>query len=115
MQIIAFKLNHEVYAGDLPILTGIVLNYWYFHGKLEDDIGYDKGLIINSDYIKHFGYWEEFVNEGIYDVEVIGINKPCIGYFWQANNRTRGLVCYKDDQKAINHIKEKFNSKSYYI
>lgn len=90
-------------------------NWWYFHGKLQDDIGYDKGLIMNikpNQLDRRNGY-RDINLEGEYEVEIIGIEKPCIGFFWIDNSLKfgRGLVCYKDDIEAIKYAKNKMKER----
>lgn len=105
-----------------------VSNWWYLHGDLESEIGYDKGVFCNLEdfnlLIKncYFNGNKEYfdvvcLEDGIYDVEVIGIDKPCIGYFWinETNNgipECRGLVCFKDDKEACEYTEQKYNEKS---
>ena len=77
-------------------------NWWYFHGKLETILGYDKGImykcnsfkevpIVDSAYFRN-GIWhaecetlklrkEAYLN-GEFPVEVDTISKPCVGFFW---------------------------------
>lgn len=108
----------------------IVSNWWYLHGKLEDEIGYDKGVFCNLEdfnlYIKncYFNGNKEYfdvvcLEDGIYDVEVIGIDKPCVGYFWITDKEhipaCRGLVCFKDDKEACEYAEQKYNEKSQYL
>lgn len=67
---------------------------WSFTGHLLEDLG-KNGVIINN----------EDVADGIYQVEVHGVETPCLGYFWSEspkNNRVikHGLVCYINDGDA---------------
>ena len=117
-------------------------SWWYLHGELQDIVGFDKAITTNC---KTAGYSKETINwtsiEGsevksvrknkplihpvmhinaIIPVEVEGIYKPCIGYFWTGGERLvswkgkqylvwqqRGLVCLKDDEKACEYALEK--------
>lgn len=105
-----------------------ISNWWYLHGELEEAVGYDKGAFLNleEDMIEikncYFNgnkrcFDVVYLKEGIYDVEVIGFDKPCVGYFWISNfNRIpecRGLVCFKDDKKAIEYAEKKYSEKSW--
>lgn len=106
-------------------------NFWYLHGQLEADVGFDLALFTSNnkellyDYftikednkiIKRKGFY--YLPEGIYDVKVIGFNKPCKGYFWtqffnsHETHFQRGLVVYADDKEANNYAYERFQEKS---
>lgn len=100
----------------------IISSWWYLHGKLEDEVGFDKAEFCNlGDFetITEQQYYNGnkktfdvvFLKEGIYDVEVIGFDKPCVGYFWidksEGRGNLRGLVCFKDDINAIEYAKKK--------
>lgn len=127
--------------------------WWYIHGKLEEALHYDKASIINAkecqDFIKmvpefnemkkNKGIWTGTVNsfnfipylyiDGVIECEVIGINEPCIGYFWITNEYPmiltskskeiykgtywdqRGLVCLKSDEEGCNFALKKYNEK----
>lgn len=96
----------------------ILFNFFYFHGKLADDIGYDKCEIMNIEDldIQVHEKYEDIsiitIPDGIYDVEVEGIDHPCIGYFWNVYNFQRGLICYKTDFEACKDATDKFNKKT---
>lgn len=82
-------------------------SWWYLHGKLESDCGYDKAVIINYTEVptKTTIDFEEIDGnrvikvrtvepvqmnhmDGIYPVKVRDIDYPCTGYFWVSNKRT---------------------------
>lgn len=83
-------------------------SWWYIDGKLEDLLGYDKGVIINmSEFPQYQGdtlswtkivgdetYVDKFISKkeikftGIIEVEVLGVSEECIGYFWVTDERT---------------------------
>lgn len=111
--------------------TKRVSNWWYLHGKLESDIGYDKGIMLDNDLLecleftdkdisKSYQMW--YLKDGVYDVEIIQINKPCKGYFWTTFEKfsnidgivphTHGLVCYSDDKEANKYAYKKYVEKS---
>lgn len=105
----------------------IISDWWYLHGELETTIGYDKAKIINIKelptitkncyYNGNDKYFDVVcLKDGIYDVEVHGISKPCIGYFWITEMedipKLRGLVCFKDDKEAVEYAKKKYEEKS---
>lgn len=82
-------------------------NWFYLHGKLEDNCGYDRAIIINYNEIetKETINWETISGDkvtkcispypvktnylnGIYKVEIKDIEYPCTGYFWTTNEHT---------------------------
>lgn len=82
-------------------------DWWYFHGELQNHIGYDKGLILET---------PGGDLEGEYFVTVIGLDKPCLGYFWiDSENRQRGLVCYEDDGDGLEYAKEVYKKRSTWL
>ena len=124
-------------------------SWWYLHGKLEDIVGFDKATCINC---REIGvsfptiHWSEIrggeVTEiyedqpehnvmrftGVIDVEVVGLDEPCVGYFWTTEERIvrykdklypmweqRGLVCLKSDDEAIKYASEQFSKKSIFL
>ena len=98
---------------------GIILfNSFYLHGELEEDLGYDICEIMNfGDLdVQYHKVTEDTtivtIPDGIYDVEVIGIDKPCVGYFWNDSDNQRGLICYKTDFEACEYAMEKFNERA---
>lgn len=100
-----FDSEYERYI-KLPFQSG-----WYFHGKLQDDLGYDLGFIRNLDLYN----WKKI--SGKYLCKVYGISKPCIGYFWHSQQgsgitRLSGLVCYEDDYESLEYLKEVYREKS---
>lgn len=83
-------------------------DWWYFHGDLERDLGYDKGSITNIT--------PPIVLDGEYEVKVKGIERPCVGYFWMDTmKRLRGYVCYRDDIEAVGDAKKKYEEKPWMI
>ena len=82
-------------------------SWWYLHGNLQDEVGYDKAITTNC---KSAGYsretidWSEisgnivkkvrqdrtrpvmYVN-GEIPVKVEGFDKPCTGFFWTEEER----------------------------
>lgn len=105
----------------------IYSSFWYLHGELEELVGYDKATILNMEEIPHItkncyfnGDKEYFdvvcVKDGIYDVEILGIDKPCVAYFWITDMdyipNQRGLVCFKDNKEACEYALKKYNEKS---
>lgn len=108
----------------------IVSSWWYLHGDLQSAVGFDKGMFLNLGDFKTFekkcyinGNEEYFdvicLEEGIYDVEIIGFDKPCVGYFWITDKddipMTRGLVCFKDDLDSVKDAETKFNKKQRWL
>lgn len=140
LKIAAIKVNGTIYKyeGDIYELMDdltekcysdtdyITSDWWYLHGELEKEVGYDTGIFLNLESFEtiiekcYFNGNKEYFNvvylkDGIYDVEVLNIDKPCIGYFWIADDnvpKLRGLVAFKDDKEAIDYITKKYNEKS---
>lgn len=130
---------------DIPVEELDWNNYWYLHGELESFVQYDKAYVTNC---LSGGFSKETINysciiddevqslaenmpkhamcfDGIADVKIEGIDKPCIGYFWTDNYRTvayqgesyqtwrqRGLVCFIDDKEGCEYAKKKMKEKS---
>ena len=112
-----------------------VSSWWYLHGKLQDLVGYDKAIIVEfSPMLLHKTYIDKDINkeytkkylpDGIYEVEILDIDKPCVGYFWTEFEEfdnivgevptMRGLVVFKDDVKAVNYAKEMYIKKSTFL
>lgn len=113
-------------------------SWWYIHGQLEKDLGYDKGCLINClslNVSKETVNWitikdgkcnpRKYYNmyfNGIIDIKVEGIDKPCVGYFWTENTtsydkgsfqrwKQRGLICYKDDIEGREYALDKYLNK----
>ena len=112
--------------------TKRISNWWYLHGKLEEDVGYDKALMLDNDQLKSLKYTDKdnskeyeiyYLPDGIYDVMVD--DKPCNGYFWTIFSACKnidgivpnmhGLVCYKDDEKSNKYAYRKYNERTEYI
>ena len=106
-------------------------NWWYLHGELEDLVGFDKGIIVDAPNLKHKVFIDKDINKqytlhyletGIYDVEIVGIDKLCKAYFWTSFEEfsnidgivpcMRGLVVFKDDKKANNYAYKKYCERS---
>lgn len=124
-------------------------SWWYLHGQLEQDVNFDKATTVNC---KSAGYSKETVNwreilginvtvvdprkENIYKmhvngevpVEIEGMSKPCIGFFWTTEREDivwdgkkyphweqRGLVCYADDTEGCDYAREKMDERSSFI
>lgn len=100
----------------------IQANNWFFDGELETMLKYDKGVILNyGDFnliVKRcwFNGNNRFfkvvsIPTGVYEVEVVGINEPCIGYFYVEDltiPELLGYVVLKRDTEAVNRAKEAF-------
>lgn len=97
-------------------------SFVYFHGNLDDDLGYDIVLIEVDDL-------NTITKDGIYDVNVIKTNGDTVEaklYFWIAEKLAniatgetmkfnRGLIVYADDTEAIEYAKNKFESKCQWL
>lgn len=82
-------------------------SWWYLHGQLQSDVGFDKAVVINcmsGGFAKETIHFEEIRGnqvvsvfderpwfnmhfEGEVDVEIEGIDKPCKGFFWIAGEK----------------------------
>ena len=114
-------------------------SWWYLHGELQDEVGYDKAITTNCNsagYSKETIDWSSirgnvvtevfkdrtrpvmYVN-GEISVEVEGFDRPCIGFFWTADEhnitwngkeyphwKQRGLVCFADDEEACKYARK---------
>lgn len=128
--IAAYDVRGDWYYENTPNTNKVYSNWWYLHGDLQEDIGYDKAIIIDApeplsaDFIDKDNsktYAKYYLKDGIYDVKVLGIDKPCIGYFWTTLEEfgniigkvphMKGLVLYKDDPEN-KYALEKYNKKS---
>lgn len=123
-------IKQEQRIGDKNHISG----WWYLHGKLERKVRYDKGQIISKNNLlfKEILYKDDnthrkiyYLEDGIYDVKVIGIKHPCVGYFWTTFKKfdniegivpqMHGLVCYKNDLEAVKYAEKKYNERSEWL
>lgn len=97
----------------------------YAHGKLENLLGYDRLQVIvpedifSIDYIKfypnaNFGRKQFYFNlsplmflEGIYECNVLGVNKPCVGYFWTIEKEELNLTVYGNINLTVSKWRQK--------
>ena len=134
---------------DIPVNERDNNSWWYLHGELQSFVHYDKATVTNCE---SGGFGVETINprkldgdqveeideenptcymihlDGIVEVEVEGIDKPCIGFFWTTKSRCyekiywkdepyewweqRGLVCFKDDTEACKYAFQKYREKA---
>ena len=111
-----------------------ISDWWYLHGKLESKIGYDKAQIVSIKGLrfKEILYKDDntnrkiyYLENGIYDVKVLGVKKPCVGYFWTIFKKfdniegevptMHGLVCYKSDEEAVKDAERKYHKRSEWL
>lgn len=134
---------------DIPVNERDNNSWWYLHGQLESLVHYDKGTVTNC---QSGGFGKETINyswisgdkvkeihedsllinkmcfDGIVDVEIEGIDKECIGYFWTNDYKTvyyndvayeiwdqRGLVCLKTDFDGCEYAYTKYLEKSSFL
>ncbi len=123
----AHRISHEEFMSDSRMARG-----WYFHGQLECDLGYDLGVITNKDELPVQGlrihYSDgtskiaQYIPDGIYPVQVHGVETPCIGYFWPLvyesksipslnSVELRGLICYVNDDEANAYARQQYAQK----
>lgn len=106
---------------------------WYLHGQLENDVQYDLAdfytvpdeltrvvphfTCIQNNQVTYTGKMIKVPHiNGVYRVNVLGIDKPCVGIFWTPvygeyeyngmpweHYRQSGLICYESDWEAIAH------------
>lgn len=112
----ASRLQNQEYKTHKIIASG-----WEFIGHLLEDLGNNTGFIANKEElplidvnVRYAGlrHWiHQHLPDGIYPVKVVGVETPCIGYFWaevcinpQFPRRNRvtqhGMVCYINDGDA---------------
>lgn len=111
--------------------TKRVSNWWYLHGKLQDNVGFDKGIMLDNEQLKCLVYTDKdiskvykewYLEDGIYDIQIVQIDEPCKGYFWTEFRKfgniegvvpiMHGLVCYADDKEANEYAYKKYYEKS---
>lgn len=100
---------------------------WYLHGKVEDVFHYDVCTIYDAPKEVTIPYKSEktICFDGICEVEVHGVDKRCIGYFWTVLDRDkespsgpiiqRGLVCLEDDMEARHDALAKMKKHAIFI
>ena len=139
------KIESTTKYEDVPEKERDNNSWWYLHGELEAEAGYDKATAINCYSLgisKETLHWssirgrhvEEVFDEepyfrmyfnGTISVEVEGIDKKCIGYFWTTDEHDiiyngrfypywcqRGLVCCVDDVEARAYAEKEMNERS---
>jgi hypothetical protein len=90
---------------------------WYLDGELEALVGYDQGLITNIEEFPEFidvsikPFIKTKIN-GIFNVEVYGIDESCIGYFWTTIEGQRGLVELVSDEEGVKYATSRYTRKS---
>ena len=135
---------------DIPLNERDNSSWWYLHGELEDFVGFDKATVTNclsGGFAKQSIRYEKIVGgvvesvynndespfyrmyfNGVVDVEIEGINQPCIGYFYTDKERKvtykgktydlwkqRGLVCFKSDAEACFYAIKKMKEKCSFL
>lgn len=148
LKIVAYKCTGghigNVNPNDVPNKEKDNNNWWYLHGELKNEIGFDKGVMINcysEGLSKKTVRWGEIRGgvctkysegdryalhaNGVYEVEVIGINRPCKAFLWTTSEydvkydkgtfpywMQRGLVCFADDIESCRYAISKMKEKS---
>ena len=89
-----------------------MLNGVYFHGKLEDSLGYDLVNILEND-LQEFVAGEEEGFEGV-EVSVDGYPGKVLLYAWEPSDIVfhRGLLVDAGDAEAISYAKMRFDQRS---
>lgn len=97
---------------------------WYLHGELEDKVGFDiASMLVNPsdprfvmDYVEPLNKDYYYLKDGIYSVAVIGIDEPCIGYFWEGPlYHQNGLICLASDKQANDDARAKYEQKAQHL
>lgn len=151
LKITAYKADGTLFRSkmesedDVPEFEMCHNSWWYLHGKLESFVGYDKGITTNclsAGYSKFTIDWSEIQGnevvdvlqdrerpvmhvDGIIPVEIEGVMKPCLGYFWTTDERTitwkgraypywqqRGIVCLADDREGCKYAQKKYDERA---
>jgi hypothetical protein len=127
---------------EVPYLETDKSSWWYLHGELQEIIGFDKALVTN---VKSGGFskdtidWTAIDNRsqvtsvrsgilepvmhvtGVVPVEIEGIPRKCLGYFWIDDTRDifwegqkypywkqRGVVVLKDNKNDMEYAEKLF-------
>lgn len=142
------KVSNPKTRKDIPLEERDNNSWWYLHGELENYVGFDKATVTNcksggfarktinatiiaGDIVERVvneePYYEMYFN-GVVDVEIEGIERPCKGFFYTANERQctykgvaypvwrqRGLVCFADDKEACEYAMNCFKTKEAHL
>lgn len=114
---------------NLDLLSGIPQDIqessgWYLHGKLEEYLGYDLGSIYNLEELSEdlletvvttvlssgadkVKYVKRSHFNGIYPVEVLGVESPCIGYFWTTDEQDKTVTDLDGTPKSFKIWKQR--------
>ena len=121
IQIVPLKNDGSRISTEYSGLSLSSCGYWYLHGELWKDNGYDLALAVltpeNSKTVE-LNDKDLYIN-GEVDVEVFGCNRLCKGFFYTLPIKgswiQRGLVCYADDKEACKYAYDKMINKSDHI
>ena len=133
---------------DIPMEERDHNSWWYLHGNLEELVRYDKATVTNClsggfsrptvpygfirgnkvNEIVDYKPWHMMYLNGKVDVEIEGVDKPCVGWFWTEDERTiywqdkpyqawhqRGLVCLVDDVDGCQYAEQVYNERRKFI
>lgn len=78
----------------------------YFHGKLEDIIGYDIPACTD--------FYVNSLDDGAYDVKVNNIHDAVL-FFWKGSYMQRGLIVLKGDERSMNYAMMAFNNRNEFL
>lgn len=81
----------------------------YFHGKLEEDLGYDLVSEPKEEILSYFleNMKEKETKTLLIKVKVKEEIVTACAYLWKVNNINRGLICYTEDFKSKEDAKKK--------
>jgi hypothetical protein len=129
---------------EVPYLETDKSPWWYLHGELQEITGYDKAVVTNVksgrfskdtiDWIRIDGNQVKAVKSGIPEpvmcvsgivpVEIEGIPRECLGYFWVDDVRDvfweekpwnywkqRGVVVLKDNKDDVEYAEKLFKER----
>lgn len=145
LQVIPDASNNKELYEKVKGYSSKITNYggWYLHGDLLEDVRYDLATFVDlpdeltrtipgftsiyGNNVSYTGKYERVPHlNGVFRVNVLGIDKPCIGIFWTLvrgkykyngqtweHYRQSGLICYECDVDAIMYTAS--NEGSYYL
>ena len=83
----------------------------YFHGVVEDKLGYDIGACLNGEYIRN----DKSYKEGIYKAKVDGYPNELLAFLWNAKGDPRGLIVDSTSKEDVDYAQSKFDKKERYL
>lgn len=82
--------------------------FQYLHGKVQDAMGYDCGVCLNSEVF----YRDDTLHEGIYDIKVEGYENPCKAFIWKSKYKhDKCLVVDPTDKEDLEYAQQCYDIK----